>query len=43
MNYKYNEQNDAFDQYEKIRNTYDAKNKTMSKYIRERLGNNTMG
>ncbi len=42
MNYKYNEQNDAFDQYEKIRNTYDAKNKTMSKYIRERLGNNTI-
>lgn len=42
LNYKYNEDNDSFDQYEKIRNAYDAKNKTMSKYVRERLGNNTI-
>lgn len=42
LNTKYNEQEIAFKQYEKIRNQYDAKTKTMSKYVRDRLVNNNM-
>lgn len=42
LDIKYSAQESAFDQYEKVRNAYDVKTKTMSKYIRERLYNNNI-
>lgn len=31
-----------FDNYDKLRDTYDSKRKTMSRYVRDRLGNNNI-
>ena len=39
---KFSEQNSSFDNYEQLKNSYDSKTKTMSKYIRDRLGNNNI-
>ena len=39
---KFSDQNSSFDNYEQLKNSYDSKTKTMSKYIRERLGNNNI-
>ena len=41
-NYKFHQDNSAFDNYDELRATYDAKTKSMSKFVRERLGNNTI-
>lgn len=42
MNIKFNNNGNNFDNYEKLRDNYDAKKKTMSKFVRERLGNNNI-
>lgn len=42
LNMKFNKRNVSFDDYEEVKNIYDAKSGSMSGYIRERLGNNTM-
>ena len=39
---KFSNQNSSFDNYEQLKNSYDSKTKTMSKYIRDRLGNNNI-
>ena len=39
---KFSDQNSSFDNYEQLKNSYDSKTKTMSKYIRDRLGNNNI-
>lgn len=39
---KFNSSSDSFDSYEQIKNTYDSKTKSMSRYVRERLGNNNI-
>ena len=39
---KFSNQNSPFDNYEQLKNSYDSKTKTMSKYIRDRLGNNNI-
>ena len=41
MNHKYNGKTDTFD-YESLKKTVDARKKTMSKYVRERLANNNI-
>ena len=41
-NYKFHQDNSSFDNYDELRATYDAKTKSMSKFVRERLGNNTI-
>lgn len=42
MNAKYRDPNTAFETYEELKNTVDARRQTMSKYVREHLGNNTI-
>ena len=42
LNYKYAEDSYAINDYENIKNSYEARNKSMSSYIRERLNNNTL-
>lgn len=42
LDYKFNSDGNSFDNYEELKNTTDSKRKTMSKFVRERLGNNTM-
>lgn len=39
---KYDQKNNSFQNYEELKNFCDAKGKTMSKYVRERLGNNNI-
>ena len=39
---KFNENNNSFQNYEELKNCCDAKRKTMSKYVRERLTNNNI-
>lgn len=39
---KFNKYDNSIDSYEQIKDSYDSKTKTMSKYIRERLGNNNI-
>lgn len=41
LDMKFNSDNN-FDNYESLRNTYDSKRKTMSRYVRDRLGNNNI-
>ncbi len=42
LNYKYAEDSYAINDYKNIKNSYEAKNKSMSRYIRERLNNNNL-
>ncbi len=42
LNYKFNEGTNAFDNYEELKTSYDAKRKSMSKFVRDRLGNNNI-
>mgnify|MGYP004536472711 FL=1 len=42
LEYKFNDKNSSFDNYEELKNSYDAKSNTMSKFVRERLGNNNI-
>ena len=39
---KFSNDNSSFDNYEQLKNSYDSKSKTMSKYIRDRLSNNNI-
>lgn len=39
---KYNPNGDTFENYDNLKNVWDAKNNTLSKYVRQRLNNNTM-
>ena len=39
---KFSSQSSSFDNYEQIKDSYDSKTKTMSKYVRDRLGNNNI-
>lgn len=42
LNHKYNHIDNPLEQYESIKNQYDAKTKTMSRFVRERLMNNNI-
>lgn len=42
LNMKFGKQNVSFNDYEEVKNSYEAKKGTISNYVRERLGNNTM-
>ncbi len=42
LKYKYNDSSNFYDDYETLKNKVDANKKTMSKYIRERLGTNNI-
>lgn len=42
LNYKLDKDKSNIENYENIKNAYDSKTKSMSKYIRERLGNNNI-
>lgn len=42
MDSKFSSTNTSFDNYEQIKNTYDSKSKSMSRYVRDRLGNNNI-
>lgn len=42
LNYKIDKNKSNIDNYEEIKNYYDSKTKSMSKYIRDRLGNNNI-
>ena len=39
---KFSTQSSNFDNYEQIKDSYDSKTKTMSRYVRDRLGNNNI-
>ncbi len=39
---KFGNNSSSFDDYEKVRTLYEAKSMTMSKFVRERLGNNNI-
>ena len=39
---KFSSQTSSFENYEQIKDSYDSKTKTMSKYVRDRLGNNNI-
>ncbi len=42
MEAKFSSKNSSFDNYEEVKNAYDSKTKSMSKYVRDRLGNNNI-
>lgn len=42
LNNKYGEGDDNLDEYERLRDNCDARSKTMSRYVRERLANNNI-
>lgn len=42
LNYKFSNQDNSFDNYNELKNKCDAKTKSMSKFVRERLGNNNI-
>lgn len=39
---KFNSSSNSFDNYEQIKDAYDSKTKSMSRYVRDRLGNNNI-
>ena len=42
MSTKFGNNNISLDNYEQLKNAYDSKSKTMSRYVRDRLGNNNI-
>ncbi len=42
LNTKFSSSISSFDNYEQIKDSYDSKTKTMSRYVRDRLGNNNI-
>lgn len=42
LSHKFKSGNSNFDNYEELREVYDSKTKSMSKFVRERLGNNNI-
>ena len=42
LDYKFNNNGNSFDNYDELKMSYDSKRKSMSKFVRERLGNNNI-
>ncbi len=42
LDYKFNKYDNSFDKYDELKTSFDAKRKSMSKFVRERLGNNNI-
>ena len=42
LNYKFEDDNSNFNNYEEVKRSWESKSKTMSRYVRERLGNNNI-
>lgn len=42
LSYKFDDNNSNFNNYEQVKNSCESKSKTMSRYIRDRLGNNNI-
>lgn len=42
LDYKFNKDGTSFDNYDELKTSYETKRKSMSKFVRERLGNNNM-
>lgn len=42
LDYKFSEENNSFDKYDEIKMSCEAKRQSMSKFVRERLGNNNI-
>ena len=42
LDYKFNNNGNFFDNYDELKMSYDSKRKSMSKFVRERLGNNNI-
>ena len=42
LDYKFNKNENSFDNYNELKTSYESKRKTMSKFVRERLGNNNI-
>ena len=42
MDYKFNKVGNSFDNYDELKKGHEAKRKSMSKFVRERLGNNNI-
>lgn len=42
LNNKFNSTSNSYDSYEQIKDAYDSKTKTLSRYVRDRLGNNNI-
>ncbi len=42
LNYKFNKNGNSFDNYDELKTIYETKRKSMSNFIRERLGNNNI-
>lgn len=42
LKYKFSNDRNSFDNYDELKNNYDSKRKTMSKFVRERLVNNNI-
>lgn len=42
LDYKFSDDGNSFDNYDELKNSYAAKKKSMSKFVRERLGNNNI-
>lgn len=42
LDYKFNKNSNSFDNYDELKMSYDTKRKSMSKFVRERLGNNNI-
>lgn len=42
LDYKFNREGDSFDNYDELKTSFETKRKSMSKFVRERLGNNNI-
>lgn len=42
LNYKFNKNGNSFDNYDELKTSCETKRKSMSKFVRERLGNNNI-
>ena len=42
LDYKFNKDGNSFDNYDELKTSYETKRKSMSKFVRERLGNNNI-
>lgn len=42
LDYKFNKNNNSFENYDELKTSYETKRKSMSKFVRERLGNNNI-
>lgn len=42
LDYKFNKNGNSFDNYDELKTSCETKRKSMSKFVRERLGNNNI-